>query len=132
MNYLLDTHIAIWAFSGSKKLGKEIQNLLTSEENRIYYSIASLWEVAIKHKVKPDKIPVSAEEFLQYCMMSDFSKLSIRDSHIIEYERLPNVHSDPFDNIILAQALAEDMILITHDSVFKKFPDEYLDRIKFA
>lgn len=67
MRVLLDTHIALWALADTDKLSGEVIRLLESEKNDVFYSIASVWEVAIKHKLKPEQMPVSEEEFVNLC-----------------------------------------------------------------
>lgn len=67
MRILLDTHIALWAIADTAKLSVEAIKLLESENNDIFYSIASVWEVAIKHKLKPESMPISEEEFVELC-----------------------------------------------------------------
>jgi PIN domain nuclease of toxin-antitoxin system len=117
MDILLDTHIIFWTLSDDAHLSAEARKIILNPQNRIFYSVGSLWEVAIKHRLKPDKIPLSAEEFLHYCELSGFQRLSIKDRHIIELEKLPPIHTDPFDCLLVAQAQSEQMVLLTHDSI---------------
>jgi PIN domain nuclease of toxin-antitoxin system len=117
MNILLDTHIIFWTISDNVRLSSEARQLILNSQNMLFYSVGSLWEVAIKHRLKPDKIPLSATEFLHYCEQSGFHRLPIRDRHIIQLENLPPVHTDPFDCLLVAQAQSEQMLLLTHDSI---------------
>jgi PIN domain nuclease of toxin-antitoxin system len=121
MNFLLDTHIALWALSDDERLTKEARELITKEDNRIFVSVASMWEIAIKKALKPDKIPLSGKEYLHYCRQAGYELLPIRETHMLSLENLPALHSDPFDRILVAQASAESLILLTHDSVIAKY-----------
>ena len=121
MNFLLDTHIALWALSNDKRLAKEARGLIANEDNRIFVSVASIWEIAIKKALKPDKIPLSGREFLHYCGQAGYELLPIRETHILFLENLPILHSYPFDRILVAQASAESLMLLTHDSVIAKY-----------
>lgn len=122
MRVLLDTHIALWALADTDKLSGEVIRLLESEKNDVFYSIASVWEVAIKHKLKPEQMPVSEEEFVNLCEQTGFIPLPIEIQHIHLLKTLVRPkdapkHNDPFDKMLLAQAKYEDMKLITHDSL---------------
>jgi PIN domain nuclease of toxin-antitoxin system len=121
MNFLLDTHIALWGLSGDERLTKEACGLIANEDNRIFVSIASMWEIAIKKALKPDKIPLSGREYLHYCKQAGYELLAITETHVLSLENLPTIHSDPFDRILVAQASAESLTLLTHDSVIAKY-----------
>lgn len=83
MRILLDTHIALWAIADTAKLSVEAIKLLELENNEIFYSVASVWEVAIKHKIKPENMPISEEEFVELC---ENLKLMTHDSLIPYYK----------------------------------------------
>ena len=82
MNILLDTHILLWALSNDVRLPEKARKLIEDENNEIYYSIISLWEVEIKHLTHPDAMPVSAKKLTEYCVQSGFQKISIEERHI--------------------------------------------------
>ena len=82
MKILLDTHIALWAMTDTAKLSEEVIHMLESGKNEVYYSIASVWEIAIKHKIRPEQMPVSEEEFVRLCEKTGFTQLSIEPEHI--------------------------------------------------
>jgi PIN domain nuclease of toxin-antitoxin system len=115
MNLLLDTHIALWALTDDPKLPDAARSLILDEGNRVFTSVASMWEIAIKHALKPDRIPLSGIEYLHFCEQAGYESLPIRESHVIALESLPAIHSDPFDRILVSQARAESLILLTHD-----------------
>lgn len=112
MRILLDTHIALWAIADTSKLSDEMIQLLESCNNEIFYSIASVWEIAIKHKIKPENMPLSEEKFVELCDLTGFVQLPIRNEHIYYVKTLERAkkapkHNDPFDRMLLAQAKAE-------------------------
>lgn len=122
MRILLDTHIALWAVADTEKLSEEVIKLLESEKNEVFYSVASVWGVAIKHKIKPEEMPLAEEEFVSLCERTGFIRLPIEVTHIFLVKTLVRPdhapkHNDPFDRILLAQAKDENLKLITHDSL---------------
>ena len=128
MKILLDTHIALWAIADSGKLSSEVMQMLESEKNKIYYSIASVWEVAIKHNIKPEQMPISEEAFFDLCEETGFELLPVEAEHIFAVKRLKRPkdapkHNDPFDRILLAQAKCENMNFLTHDSLIPYYEE---------
>jgi len=121
---LLDTHIILWAMSKNEKLNTKMRDIILNPNNRIFYSIASMWEVQIKYALK--KIPISGIEFMHYCEQSGYHKLSIDDLHVVELAGLQRdesapPHNDPFDRIMLSQAKAEGFTFLTHDPFFRGY-----------
>ncbi len=102
------------------KLKEEARGLILDRGNRVFYSIASMWEVAeysvaIKKTSKPDKVPLSGAEFLHFCEQAAYENLPIRGCHVLALESLPSLHADPFDRILVAQAISEGLTLLTRD-----------------
>ncbi len=129
MRILLDTHIALWAIADTSKLSDEVTELLEKESNEVFYSMASVWEVAIKHIIKPENMPVSEEEFVRLCEDTGFTSLPIETGHIFLLKTLsrPNdapKHNDPFDRLLIAQAKYENLVLLTHDSQFPYYGEK--------
>jgi PIN domain nuclease of toxin-antitoxin system len=124
LNILLDTHIALWALSDDQKLSAAARALILDENNRIFTSVASMWEIAIKRAFKPDRIPVSGIEFLHFCEQAGYESLPIRERHVIALESLPPVHTDPFDRILVAQARAEALLFLTHNVTLSAYGAE--------
>lgn len=121
---LLDTHIILWAMQNNSKLNAMMKSYILNPANRIYYSIASMWEVQIKYMV--GKMPISGIEFMHYCEQSGYHKLPIDDSHVVELaglERDENAppHNDPFDRIMISQAKAEGFLFLSHDSMLEAY-----------
>lgn len=122
MRLLLDTHIAIWAVACSDRLRDEERRLLMASETKAFVSVASLWEIAIKFATKASRserfgMPFGAREAKAYFDEARFTLLDVCAAHVVELEQLPPLHVDPFDRIIVAQAKAEPMRLLTRDAL---------------
>lgn len=122
MRILLDTHIALWACFESSKLPEAARELLSQRSNTVYFSVASVWEIAIKHALNRGNMPVPEERFVDVCKQTGFLELPIADEHIfgvkglLRSEGAPR-HNDPFDRLLIAQAKAEGLQLLTHDAL---------------
>ena len=122
MNLLLDTHILIWALNEDPKLSEKARSLILDPGNAVYYSSVSIWEVAIKHALHPDNVAFSGKELSQYCQEAGFLPIEMRDRHVYALETITRAddapaHHDPFDRIVIAQAKAENLSFLTHDSL---------------
>ena len=134
MKYLLDTHIIIWLYRGDKKLPKNVCDMITSGENEIYFSSLAIFEVSLKHKYHPDNMPSTGAEIAKYCIDSGFKCLPIELNHVLAFESLKRKagkppHRDPFDNLMLAQAVAENMKFITHDEHISEYDCENILKV---
>ena len=131
MKLLLDTHIALWVISDSKRLRDDVRALLENEDNVVYYSMASVWEVAIKRKIHPDQMPMDEEIFVSLCEKTGFERLDIRLPHIFAVKGLTRQktaprHNDPFDRLLLAQAKTEGLRFVTHDGLIMGYSEPCL------
>ena len=120
MNILVDTQLLIWSLYDESKLGPSAIYYMEQFENTLFYSVASIWEIAIKHHRKPEQVPVTPEELYNFCEQYDYFNLPIKASHVIATSYLKDPpesirHKDPFDRLLLAQAKTEGMRLLTHD-----------------
>ena len=126
MNYLIDTHIAIFAMSNHNGLAKDFINELTNLNNKVFVSIASIWEVAIKSNKHPDKIPINEKQFIRYCEEMEFEFLPIKIKHIVNVRNLKPknenmLHKDPFDRLLISQSQSENLIFCTRDTVLLNY-----------
>lgn len=122
MKLLLDTHVIIWALEDSPRLPLYIRELIQDENNEIYVSAISLWEIAIKHKKQPTTMPYSADRIKELCQRAGFIFLSLSLDSISLYERYDySAHLDPFDQMLVAQSLCNNMRLLTHDEKLKLY-----------
>ena len=121
MKILLDTHILLWWMAGDRRLPRSARRAIADPANRIYVSIASLWETAIKFSLK--RVIADPEELRDAAERDGFSLLAIEARHCSEVARLPRHHNDPFDRLLVAQALVEPMRLLTHDAQLGRYSD---------
>lgn len=116
MRLLLDTHIALWAITDSPKLPKQVRELISMPATEVYVSAASVWEIAIKHSLGRNNMPVSGDQASRYFTEAGYSLLPVTAEHAAATEMLPPIHADPFDRMLVAQALTEPLRLVTHDA----------------
>ena len=120
MRLLLDTHIFLWAVAGSPRLKPAARRLIESAE-QMYVSAASIWEVAIKAQL--GKIEADPQALTNAIAASGFLELGVRAAHAAGIARLAPHHSDPFDRLLVAQALAEPLRLLTADAALVPYGD---------
>lgn len=123
MNLLLDTHVALWAITDSPKLPLKARELISSPKTNVWISSASIWEIAIKHALGRGDMPISSQDALRYFSDSGYRRLPIEAEHALAVEDLPAHHGDPFDRMLVAQALVEPMRLMTHDAIVALYSD---------
>lgn len=123
MSYLLDTHILLWWLSDSSKLPQKAKELIRDPQNAFFVSSASAWEIAIKEALGKLKIPNDLEKAM---LVNNFLHLTITIPHALSAGKLPLHHPDPFDRMLVAQAKIENLTIITHDTIFKKYSTNVL------
>lgn len=121
MAYLLDTHTFLWFVAGDKQLPESVQEKIKDIENPCYLSVASLWEITIKHPIGKLTLNIPLEDLFDYADRNQVEILPIANEHLLTLSTLPGHHSDPFDRLIVAQALAENLTLITKDKGLRKY-----------
>ncbi|MEH2348760.1 MAG: type II toxin-antitoxin system VapC family toxin [Nostoc sp.] len=127
MRLLLDTHTFIWYVTDNSRLSNQVVALINDENNEILLSIASLWEIAIKQNLGKLSFNQSFEIFItQQLNLNDFSLLDIKITHITVVATLPLHHRDPFDRILIAQSIVENIPLLSADKIFDAYPSERL------
>ena len=129
MRLLLDTHIALWAIVGDQRLPTRAADLIVDPSNMIFVSAASIWEITIKHALARGRLndmPVSGQAMLTHCHGAGYFLLAVSAEHAAAVAALPDLHRDPFDRIIVAQALWEPLRLLTHDPMVKSYGDSFL------
>lgn len=127
MNLLLDTHVALWAITDSPKLPRKARSLIESEKSLVWVSAATIWEITIKHGLGRGDMPVSGQDALRYFRDAGYRLLPIEPEHAAAVEDLPAHHADPFDRILVAQALVEPMRLMTHDAMVARYSDTIIE-----
>lgn len=121
MAYLLDTHIVIWLANEPQKLLENVKFILSQKQEVVYFSSVNLWEIAIKSKLKKTGFDVNIYKLYQYLLKNHYRELPVLAQHCLVLNELPLIHDDPFDRILVAQAIAENLTLITHDGNILKY-----------
>ena len=126
MKYLLDTHILIWMVADTGRLSRKAPKVLENTRNTLYFSSVSVNQVAIKHSKHSQEMTITAAKILDLSEEHGVLELPFRARHGVAVAELPDIHGDPFDRMLIAQARADGMSLITHDDTIAKYGDSIL------
>ena len=122
MKFLLDTHLLLWAANDTARLSTGARVLLENPENQLLFSAASLLEVAIKHGLGRENFRIAPAILRRALLDQGYSEVSVTSDHAVALSSLPPIHKDPFDRILIAQALVEGVTLLTADSAMAQYP----------
>lgn len=122
MKLLLDTHLLLWAAGQPERLSKAARALIEAADNELIFSTASLWEVVIKRGLGREDFQVDARLLRRGLLDNGYTELPIRSEHVVAIESLPSLHKDPFDRVLIAQALVEGITLVTTDETVARYP----------
>jgi PIN domain nuclease of toxin-antitoxin system len=123
MRILLDTHLLLWALAAPGRIPPNTRARLESPEHQVVFSAASIWEIAIKVRIGRLKLPLPVEEVAGAAIGTGFEELPVRASHAAATARLPMHHRDPFDRLLVAQAVQEPARLLTVDRRLRRYSD---------
>jgi PIN domain nuclease of toxin-antitoxin system len=122
MRYLLDTSVFLWVLTGQDKLNPRAQEILTSALSELHFSAVGTWEISIKFALGALRLPKPPREFVSYALRSwPMQALTVTHEHALRAGELPIHHRDPFDRMLIAQAIVEEMTLLTADRAFQKY-----------
>ena len=122
MKLLLDTQLLLWAAGQPDRLSPSASKLLLDRDNELMFSAASLWEIAIKRGLGRDDFQVEPRLLRRGLLDNGYTELAITSQHAVSIDSLPNLHKDPFDRLLLAQALIEGITLLTSDARLALYP----------
>lgn len=123
MKLLLDTHIFLWYISGNSNLNQSWKAQIQDPANDVYLSVASVWETTIKYQIGKLPLPASADRYLpEQRIRHQIGSLLIDEETIAQLSTLPSLHRDPFDRILISQALQHDLTLVTVDGDILGYP----------
>lgn len=123
MDYLLDTHTLLWIVTDDSQLSNKVRKIFLDEQNEIYISVASLWEIAIKVSLKRLELGQSLTDFYYKHVIGNKIKLiDLKVEHLVVLETLVFHHRDPFDRLIICQSMVEKIPILSNDKVFSKYP----------
>ena len=119
--YLLDTNALLYFLYDSEKLSRRASDIIYYNDEKISVSIVSMWEIAIKSSIGKLKIKSSISKIVETCKNEQFEILPIKPFHLDEIGRLPAIHGDPFDRLIISQAISENLVIITKDGTIPMY-----------
>jgi PIN domain nuclease of toxin-antitoxin system len=122
MKFLLDTHLLLWTAGDPKRLSTKARKLINEPASELFFSAASLWEIAIKNGLGRDDFKVDARLLRRGLLDNGYSELPIGSEHAVAIDSLPPIHKDPFDRMLVAQAMVEGITLLTSDAVVAQYP----------
>ncbi len=126
MRLLVDTHLLLWAAAKSRRLSKEARRLLEDPANEVFFSAASLWEIAIKTVLRTAGFKVDVALLRSALAQMEFAEIPVTAAHAERLAGLPAVHRDPFDRMLVAQSLAEPLVLLTNDRALADYAESVM------
>jgi PIN domain nuclease of toxin-antitoxin system len=129
MKLLLDTHIFLWYISDDHHLPKDLKDIIQDSVNEVYLSVVSLWESIVKYHLGKLPLPMSPDKYLPHQReRHDISSLSLDEASIIHLSGLPSLHRDPFDRMLICQAIEHNMTIVTMDAAIAQYPIRILPK----
>jgi PIN domain nuclease of toxin-antitoxin system len=122
VKYLLDTHLLIWLSKGQTYLPREVFALLSDGANTFFFSVVGLWEITIKNGRNQPDFRMDARVLRHGLLEAGYEELPILSQHVFAVDALPPIHKDPFDRLLIAQAMTEGVVLLTADATVAQYP----------
>lgn len=122
MRLLLDTHVLLWAVAESRRLSAAARALIEEPDNELTFSSVSLWEVAIKAGLGRDDFRIDVRSLRRALFDNNYAELPMTGAHAAALSALPAIHRDPFDRMLVAQAIVEGLVLVSADPAIAKYP----------
>jgi PIN domain nuclease of toxin-antitoxin system len=122
MRFLVDTQTLLWALLDDRRLDSKIRAILNDQENQLFFSVVSIWEIAIKSGLRSPDFPYDPRVIRRQLRDDGYEELPILGQHAVEVATMPLIHKDPFDRILIAQAMVEGITLLTADPVIAQYP----------
>ena len=126
MKYLLDTHVLLWFLSQQNKISSQVLEQCSDPANQPYFSLTSIWEIQIKHQLGKLTLDIPIKEIMSTAKDKNILALDVKEQHILMLDNLPYYHKDPFDRLLIAQAKAEQMTLISADKIINQYDVDLL------
>jgi PIN domain nuclease of toxin-antitoxin system len=121
MRFLLDTHFVLWVPINAREISSEARKVLLNPDNQFVFSVSSIWEIAIKKGLGRPDFPHDPREMRKLLIENGYGELTIESRHVVMVDSMPAIHKDPFDRILIAQAMVEGITLLTADPVIAKY-----------
>ncbi len=122
MRILLDTHIFLWFISGDNRLSTDVRDVIRDPDNDVFLSSVSIWEAIVKHQLGKLPLPEPPEIYLpKQRELHHISTLALDENSVIQLAKLPPLHRDPFDRMLICQALQNDLRIATVDNIVRAY-----------
>jgi len=119
---LLDSHLLLWAALFPERLSEAARILISDPHNELLFSAASIWEITVKYLRRRDDFRVDPRVLRRLLLDHGYAELPVTSEHAVTIDSLPSLHKDPFDRLLLAQAISEGIILLTADAQLARYP----------
>lgn len=133
MRLLLDTQVFLWFISADSRLPAEVRRIIRNFDNEVYLSVVSVWEAIVKYQLGKLPLPQTPESYLPLQRQQhEIASLSLDEASVVHLASLPSIHRDPFDLMLICQALQHDLIIVTADEIIEQYPVSTLERRRFG
>ena len=122
MKFLLDTHFVLWVPIDHPQISSQARTVLSNPANQFVFSVSSIWEIAIKRGLQRRDFLFDPREIRRLLIENGYEELTVQSRHAVAVDSLPAIHKDPFDRILIAQAMVEGITLLTADPVIAQYP----------
>jgi PIN domain nuclease of toxin-antitoxin system len=122
MKFLLDTHFVLWVPIDDPHISSQARIILSNPANDFVFSVSSIWEIAIKRGLQRRDFLIDPREIRRLLIENGYEELTVQSHHAVAVDSLPPIHKDPFDRILIAQAMVEGITLLTADAVIAQYP----------
>jgi PIN domain nuclease of toxin-antitoxin system len=122
MKFLLDTHFVVWVPVDDPHIGSKARAIFNNPAHQFVFSVSSIWEIAIKRSLHRRDFLFDPREIRRQMMENGYEELTVQGHHAVAVDSLPPIHKDPFDRILIAQAMVEGITLLTADAVIAQYP----------
>ena len=123
MRLLLDTHIFLWLITGDSRITEAMKADILNPANEVYLSVVSIWEISVKYQLDRLPLPEPPQSYLPtQRQRHHIASLNLDEASISQLTRLPSIHRDPFDRMLVCQALEQDLTIVTVDEMLQSYP----------
>ena len=126
MKFLLDTEFVLWVPIDDRRIGGQAREILTDSANQFVFSVSSIWEIAIKKALRRQDFQFDPREIRRLLIENGYEELTLQSRHVVAVDSMAPIHKDPFDRILIAQAMVEGITLLTADPVIARYPGPIL------
>ena len=131
MKLILDTHIFLWFISGDNRLPDDMRDSIRDSGNEVFLSVVSLWEIIVKHQLGKLPLPHPPESYIPLQRdRHQISSLTLDESSVSQLAKLPSIHRDPFDRMLICQAVEHRMTIVTVDNIISSYPVTILKEVE--